>query len=283
VADLIRCVNSAVQKGYITKAEADDIKDFYKNELKSGKADNAATAENAIKKMQYEKIRTKQLAVRTAHTRTRLMDYVKSHPEGLNEGLKSLITKNITQGAGYSNVQYRAAAINDLIRIDLVDAFDALREQWGTGWWTRDKQLSADIIKEIMGEESGNTTAKKVAKKGAKTNEEARLQFNAAGGDIPKLSNWGMPQGHNRYKVGKAGLKAWKKEIRDKLDTKAMGLENDAEGLENLLDYVFESISTNGANKKEPGKLPKGKSRSSAKSEKQHRILHFKDADSLMA
>lgn len=279
MSKLNSCLDTAVKEGKITKAAASDIKEYYKKEVASGRAREGVPEDElkAMKQLQYDNIRKKNIALLNGHRKQKLVELIESHPEGMHEGLYSLLTKNITQGAGYSNIQYRTKVIDDMARMELTDAFDALREQWGTAWWTRDEKLADDVIHEIMGVDSGNSSAKKFATQWNDTAESLRLQFNAAGGDTPKLSSWALPQSHNQFKVGKVTADTWKNDIRDLLDVEAMGVKNDPEGLEKLLDYAYESISTGGLNKLEPGKLPKGVSSSLANRGKQHRILHFKE------
>lgn len=285
LANLNNCLTTAVKEGMITESAAKDIRDFYAHEVKSGRAREGVTADEikVMQQLKYDRIRKKNLALMNAQRKEKLVELVNSHPEGPYEGLLSLLTKNITEGAGYSNIQYRAKAIDDMARMELTDAFDALREQWGVAWWTRDQKLNDEVINEIMGVNTANPQAKKFAEQWNKAAEDMRLQFNAAGGDIPKLSSWALPQSHNQFKVAKAGLEKWKNDIRETLDTKAMGIEGDNEALENLLDYVYDSISTGGMNKMEPGKLPKGISSSLANRGQQHRVLHFKDPTGYMS
>lgn len=285
MSNLNNCLISAVQEGKITKEAAQDIREYYKKEVSSGRAREGVPEDElkAMKQLQYDRIRKKNLALMNAHRKEKLVELINSHPEGLHEGLLSLLTKNITQGAGYSNIQYRAKAIDDLARMDMVDAFDSLREQWGTAWWTRDKKLGDDVIHEIMGVDTGNANAKQFADKWNEASDGLRKQFNAAGGDIPNLKSWALPQSHNQFKVGKAGLDKWKSDIKDSLDLEAMGVAGDEKAINDLLDYVFESISTGGLNKLEPGKLPKGVSSSLANRGKQHRILHFKEPQGFIA
>jgi hypothetical protein len=49
-----------------------------------------------------------------------------------------------------------------------------------------------------------------------------REQFNAAGGAILKLKDWGLPQSHDALAVAQAGYQEWRDFILPKLDWQAM-------------------------------------------------------------
>ena len=154
----------------------------------------------------------------------------------------------------------------------------------------------------------------KIAKQGAKiwseTTENMRLHFNNAGGQIGKLDNWHMPQAHSQRLVSIAGRDEWIKslpeeerlsakvtfkdppkewaqdywvrQIMDKLDRKQYvhedgRLYNNQEMVEYLKE-VWNTISTGGANKIEPGKITGRGMLANAHAEE--RSIHFKDAKS---
>lgn len=141
------------------------------------------------------------------------------------------------------------------------------------------------LVKEMMGENTGNADAAAGAKAWKETTEALRVRFNAAGGDIGKLEDWGLPHHHSQSKVWKAGADAWVKDImpmlnRDKYVKPDGALMDDAE-LEGVLRKAWDTISSNGMNKIEPGKVTGSAMRANWGSES--RQIHFKDGDAWTA
>src|SRR3546814_1071928 len=65
------------------------------------------------------------------------------------------------------------------------------------------------LVLELHGQDSGNATAKAGAKVYHEVAESLRKRFNAAGGNIGRLEDWGMPHHHSQLRVAKAGKEAW--------------------------------------------------------------------------
>lgn len=165
---------------------------------------------------------------------------------------------------------------------------------------TRNKATQKQMLDEAFGKDTGNANAKDLAKAWADATEYLRLRANAAGAQIPFLENWGLSMRHNSIAVRAADYKTWRDEIIPFLDVDKMIdrktqlpfkalINTDAEGrvnidtspnLEAALREVFESIATEGANKRNKGSY-RG-SGAIGKKYSHHRFLVFKDADSWM-
>jgi len=112
--------------------------------------------------------------------------------------------------------------------------------------------------------------------------EDMRQRSNAAGTDIGQLDYGYMPQPHDVGRIAKAGKDAWVDHVFPRLSRERYVREDgspmgDAEVL-NLLRGAYDTISTEGRNKRVPGSAGQG-SRAS-RFDDAHRVLHFKDADS---
>jgi hypothetical protein len=141
--------------------------------------------------------------------------------------------------------------------------------------------LQRDIVRELFGKDTGNADAKAMADAWRSAAESLRQQFNALGGNIGKIDDWGLPQGHDTDKVRNAGFAAWFAFIKDRLDLTRMtdlrtGLKFTPETLEDALREVYETIRTGGWYGRDPGSM--GLS-SLANSRADARFLIFKDAD----
>lgn len=210
----------------------------------------------------------------------------------------------------FQSIETRQRAIEtDAVR-QMVDTFETFGPKF-MGLFTNTKGLRA-LVTEMRGEDSSKFATPEMAglaKKGAKVwsevTEAMRQKFNAAGGEIGKMENWGLPQSHSQYHVSRAAefaesqrahLKPWirktdaenqAKWVEDTmpmLDRNAYvkvdgQLMNDAE-LHKLLTDMWLTIATGGANKIEPGKV--GMGGSVAKRHSEERQMHFKDAHSYL-
>jgi hypothetical protein len=131
---------------------------------------------------------------------------------------------------------------------------------------------------------TGNKAAEEMARAWIETAETARKMFNSAGGRIPKLEKWHLPQSHNELVIRDAGYDTWRNFLidNDMLDVSNMidyrtGKVMGKEQLEIALTDVYNTISTFGFSKKTEIKNMNSKLSSRRLD---HRFLKFKDFDS---
>lgn len=146
----------------------------------------------------------------------------------------------------------------------------------------RDKAGAEDILREARGENTGNAAAREFAGAWQRASDYLRRRANAAGADIGRLEDWGVPQAHNSQAVSDAGFEKWFAAIGPELDRakirdRATDAPLDDDDFEALMRDVFDTIASDGWSKKQPGQRGQG---TLAARLGQERILHFKDADS---
>ena len=144
----------------------------------------------------------------------------------------------------------------------------------------RQKATLNNMVREVFGENTGDASARELAKAWKEASELLRKRFNRAGGAIAKRTDWGMPQNHDQILIRKAGYEAWRDYIlprldRDKMIDEQTGLRFSDEKFELVLNDVFETISTDGLNKLIPGAQGYGKSLGNRRQD--HRFLSFKN------
>lgn len=149
----------------------------------------------------------------------------------------------------------------------------------------RDTAGADDILREIMGHDTGNASAKVMAEAWTDAAENLRQRYNAAGGDIGKLEGGWFPQSHDSVKVRAVDRETWVSSIWDRLDRARMidtrsGAVLDDEGLRTALDAVYDTIASDGWSKREPGGMG---GRAMASRHSDHRFLHFKSAEDWLA
>jgi hypothetical protein len=183
--------------------------------------------------------------------------------------------------SGIQSIDSKARGIAAIYRGELVDFYTNIKG--GLGIFT-DQELVHKIVRERFGDNTGDPLAKKISDKMGDVFEAMRDRFNRNGGDIGKLDNWGLPQTHNLEKIAKAGKEAWVSKSESLIDTRQYVHENgdyySQQEIRSLLDYTYDTLSSDGANKIEVGRQATGAGTSKVTNRHgESRVLHFKDAD----
>lgn len=184
--------------------------------------------------------------------------------------------------SGIQSIDSKARGIAAIYRGDLVDFYTNIKG--GLGIFT-DQELVQKIVRERFGESTGDALAKKISDKMGDVFETMRDRFNRNGGDIGKLDNWGLPQTHNLEKIAQAGKQAWVTKAESLIDTRQYVHENGdyytQQEIRSLLEYSYDTLSSDGANKIEVGRQATGGGTSKVTNRHgESRVLHFKDAES---
>ncbi|ONN50958.1 phage-like protein [Acinetobacter genomosp. 33YU] len=184
--------------------------------------------------------------------------------------------------SGIQSINSKARGIAAIYRGDLVDFYTNIKG--GLGIFT-DQELVQKIVRERFGENTGDALAKKISDKMGDVFETMRDRFNRNGGDIGKLDNWGLPQTHNLEKIAQAGKEAWVNKAESLIDTRQYVHENgdyySQQEIRSLLEYTYDTLSSDGANKIEIGRQATGSGTSKVTNRhSESRVLHFKDAES---
>lgn len=230
-----------------------------------------AAAELAGKDLIGEAAKAKQRVALTILAHDRMMNrYSTLVADRLNpfKALAKTLDTVATYAKGVSN-EYFSRLIDTIESVD--SHFLGMLE---------DAKQASDLVREIFGENTGNAVAKKGAKAWLDTVENMRQRFNRAGGDIGKLDYGYLPQPHEAVRVLKAGQQKWIGDILPLLDRSRYIDENgvslnDAQMVD-MLGKAWETITTGGLNKMEPGTNMGNGMRANRGTD--HRALHFKDA-----
>ncbi|NAS08150.1 hypothetical protein [Acinetobacter haemolyticus] len=182
--------------------------------------------------------------------------------------------------SGIQSLDAKGRAIASIYRGQLTDLYTNIKGALGI---YTDKDLVNKVVRELFKENTGDTTAKKIADDMGKVFEEMRERFNRSGGDIGKLDDWGLPQTHSLEKIAKAGKQAWVNFAEQRIDTSKYVHEDGSyyslQEIRDLLDYSYDTLVTNGANKTEIGRQSFGGNSKVTSRHSESRVLHFKDAD----
>lgn len=220
--------------------------------------------------------------LKEVQTQDRLLKQIAAHPQGKTRGMMAALSHDLHGRAEGLNVDKLREGIAANAFGSMPDAVARLSLK-NLGF-SQDKNLARDVVRAIFGSEK-NELASKIGRQFSTVQEKLRLRFNAAGGDIPELSLYHLPQNHDSRLLNKVSADEWVGFVEPLLDRRAMvdwetGFPLSRENLRNVLYEAYETLRTNGLNKLEPGVA---KNQKLANKYAHSRILHFKDADSWIA
>jgi hypothetical protein len=178
----------------------------------------------------------------------------------------------------------------------LFDLIDAASSKQGAGagrqalmalFDAENPAMTRDLAMEVFSKGNGGTgnkMAAQAAKAWLEVTDAMRQRFNNAGGEVRQLDYGYLPQAHDALRVLAKGQDAWANEMLPMLDRRRYLREdgssmNDAEVLD-LLRGAWETISTDGANKRQPGQFRGNGARANRGS--QGREIHFKDGQTYL-
>ncbi|MGY9049821.1 MAG: hypothetical protein ACKVKF_22950, partial [Rhodobacterales bacterium] len=147
-----------------------------------------------------------------------------------------------------------------------------------------------NIIRELHGQDAGDATAKVLAGAVKKQQERLRQLFNAHGGDIGKLDDYGVSHSHDVAAIRRAAPGEWEAYVFDQMDWSRIndfqtgkpfvsekGAIPNRERAMQFLANVREGIVTRGWNRRDPSMTTGGKALYNQHAE--HRVMHFLDGD----
>lgn len=163
----------------------------------------------------------------------------------------------------------------------LLAIFDDVLDKVGKGAFGRQKGKAhlPNVIREVMGERTGDQTASEFAKAWLKVQDVAVDLFNEAGGSMRRLDRY-VPQGQNRVKMLRNEQK-WLDMHMKAVDWNRTrwpdGRMIPADQRMDVLREVYKTLTTDGANKIDP-KAFRGRGRAVGNQLENHRFLHYADA-----
>ncbi|MEQ1173667.1 hypothetical protein ABLU22_01370 [Acinetobacter lwoffii] len=288
-------VAKALGKATLNQQEATDIENRIKDAMKSlAKKDiqnwrNLSDAEKLVKAgefvaqdIQAQLKRKHAIAARDILTQNKNLAAL-DHPTLTASEVVDRMVAAHGDMSGIQSIDSKARAIASVYRGDLVDFYTNIKG--GLGVFT-DAELVQKIVRERFNDNTGDPLAKKISDKMGEVFEGMRERFNRAGGDIGKLDDWGLPQTHSLEKIVLAGKQAWVQKAEGLIDTSKYvhedGTYYSQQEIRELLEYSFDTLSSNGANKTEIGRQSFGGNSKVTSRHSESRVLHFKDAESWM-
>ncbi|OCC01846.1 hypothetical protein BA190_26910 [Labrys sp. WJW] len=292
------CLASAAAQGEITREEADRLASMYEEHVQAARGTDDPRGAEAVaqaslaKQLSDDALRKERLANLQANATRRVLAQAEAYAGPVKgkadiiEGFLGTIENRNAGLYGGSSVIGRRDALIGSYHGQMENMLTETRRKLGSGFRRGSTDLR-DMVREAYGQATGNAQAKAWYDAFARTAEQARQDFNAAGGDIGQLKDWRLPQGHDAVAIQRAGRETWKQYIGEQLDVSKMrdplsGGPLSPERLNEALDAIYERVVTNGAVDLEPSGQARGRG-ALANQRQEERFLHFKDAQAWLA
>lgn len=236
-------------------------------------------ATQKAKTQRYHKVLNQLQAMR------RIRDLMETSPDPA-AALRNLI--EFSEGSGFKGESVRS--LTEAYESSINAGLAKVLKEVGTNVLgsTRNRSLLEDMIRELHDEATGNPLAGRLAKAVREQQQRMRRAFNAHGGDIGDLSDFGVSHSHDGDQIRQAGFDSWSEAIRPLLAwDRIVDLETgkpfaDAPGVTptdrstaRFLREVYDGIITRGWDDREPALSMGGRALYNQRAE--HRVLHFQN------
>lgn len=294
MANIADCIAGAVKAGQLDPARAnqarknfEQLRDRYRTTMPLAQAEAAAAADlkeatDALSRRRFHAV------VDQLQTMRRLKNIIETADDPAAT-LRNLL--EFSEGSGYRGESVRSIREGYEAQINAT-LYEALQE---TGLnvvgSSRNIARFENVIRELHGEATGDMRATELAKAVRKAQDRMRRAFNAHGGAIRELDNYGVQHTHDVVQLRKAGFEAWRADVEgqiawDKIDDVTTGKPFAANAgdvpararSDRFLRDVFEGITTRGWDDKDPTMSVGGKALYNQRADA--RVLHFKDGSS---
>lgn len=297
------CVPDLLANGEIDARQADEMLALFgslRSEYRKTMGDEAADAvasTRALEQLATQKAQRKRIALlQVQGQRAAWLDMQRygrgaggvraiddADPHRLARAAEALLVRS--EYAPYMNVEYLWKSIRGQAHATMTGVLQKhSRDLLGR---VRGKAELDDMVRELFQPGStGNLSARELAEAWRSASEALRQRYNAAGGHIGKLEDWGLPQSWDPDAVAGIGFDQWRADMLGSLDRSRMidgatGEPFSDEALDAVLRDVFDTISTDGWAHRDPGGAAGASSLANRRAD--HRFLIFRDADTWMA
>lgn len=289
------CLIELKAAGELNDAEVRHLNDEFeklRQQYRLDLGDDAAAlkAVDTLAKALFEEANLKRAAaahqaVVTTRIRADLIDYRDAKGRAnIGEAIEAHYVDS-GRGGRIRSLESASKAVLGHLQSIFADGIEAFtRRNLASGAITKAAQLE-NMVREVFGQATGDASAKALADAWRKVTDYTQGRYRAAGAVLGKIENY-MPQWHDPRALRNVGLDQWRDHIMPKLDRDKMidyttgAPLGDAE-LRNLLREIYNTITTEGWNEREPQFRQYGTG-ALWKRRAHERHLIFKDADGWM-
>lgn len=286
---VVTCINSAHAQGEITLDERDAMIKLYDELVAHYGSATEAKAEMVARLLRQAEQQKRQALIseqKRKEIETFVLDFRDSRGQQDPAAAMVALVEHHGQAhvpAGFSSVMGRYWAILGLAQGQMEELLHEFRRTWVTGGKTGEQKARLEnLVREAFGEKTGDGLAARLAAAWSETSNQLRERFNAAGGAIGELKNWGLPQMHDRLALLNAGQAEWTTFITSRLDPARMthpltGKPMTTADLASSLDWIWKNVTSDGWHEKEATAQRRGLGAISNQ-RGESRFLVFKDA-----
>jgi len=291
-----QCIINGIKEGLISESNGerlyknfDEVRDFYqyKKNLTKPDAEKRAAKEvyDAMKIEEAEKLRyTLQMRAKMNEIEFDFKNYRNENGEVdyANAYRAYLAQDNWSYKPNIENQAINEAKKAHSLMANLMEQF---RYGWGGMQSRKQKTNKKLMVRELMGERTGNVNAQELAGSWTKVAEYLRQRANYFGMKILSRKDWGLPTIHDTLSVRSVSKVDWIDYILPKLDVDKMvdeksGLPFTDKSIREALSEVYDNIATEGMATFKPGVNRLGKALHNRRTD--HRFLAFRSADDWM-
>lgn len=296
---LFDCIQTGIDGGEIERTRGQNAQDLFNNIRRNyasnmgEDAANAAAAEDVRRIMREQTLRRRRLVRIQLQGARRLTRDILQHrrTDGVLDAgaaLPGLLEKGNHNFQSVREVRETLTSRYHRLMVDGLIHFG--RNVVGE---VRNKADMMNVVRALHGREVADQSASEIAAGFQAAMAQARRDYNAAGGDIGEIEDWGLPHRHSRDKMLDAGRERWIAEVHGRLDWSRMidfetgqpfaiaGGAPPPGRADSLLREIFEGKTTDGWDTREPNFQRAGLALANRRSDA--RVLHFKSPEDWFA
>jgi hypothetical protein len=287
------CIQRAIDSGDLPPALARRAQAKFAERLKAhaalGQGAEAMAAEDTWIYLRRDSIRKRRGAYMQAKVQMEQVEGMARHRDSDGQPSAASYLRQLVEWGQSSKATAIRATQEFLEQSYLRDVSDLVmatkRNTLTGGTSKRTKALTANIVRELKNQHTGDLKAKDFAVAVKTVIERARREANAAGAEIGKLEGYDLPHHWNRQKVASVSADEFARDMYDEQDwariidrdTEQPFSASTREARIEFLKRIHEGIRTGGMSTREPSGQMIGSSL--GKRHADHRVLHFNTPD----
>lgn len=267
-----KCLAGRVAAGEITQDQAEEALGLIRDRReitgnRPGSPEEAADLALLGSRMREQALaRRRQLSLQ-ATKQLEVSRWVKDQPHGMLSsspeartfaGTMSVMVPDKSGGARHESVEGMQLGYRRLMQGMFADGIEAMRSKMA-GLKQQTPNM-VDFIHEMFGQNRGNVSARAAAAAWRQTTDWGADRWLSLGGTLTRKDTWRQPQSHDAIRLDAAGKERWIADVEQMVadggarfvDWKTGAPVSDAKRSD-ILDEMFKSITTEGANKIVPG------------------------------
>lgn len=291
MTNMADCITRAMDFGELDRQRGIDVLNQYEQlvaryRTTMGDAQARAAAAADVKAgMKAATVQRRHKVINQLQTMRRIQQQISRAPDPAI-ALRNLL--EYSEGSGWKGESVRS--IMEAYQTSIAAGLNEVLQKVGLNvvGSSRDAALLEKLIRELHGEATGDTVAKGLAGAVRTVQQRMRRLFNAHGGNIGDLADYGVPHTHDSGQLRKAGVDAWAERVHGLLAwdritdlstgkpfASAPGQVPARADVDRFLRDVYDGIVTRGWDTRDPGMTMGGKALYNQRAE--HRVLHFRD------